>query len=41
MAKVYFDKHKYGWMVKELEDSYYSFKAVNFETNEESNHKCC
>jgi hypothetical protein len=38
MAKVYFDKHKYGWMVKELEDSYYSFKAVNFETNEESNH---
>ena len=38
MAKVYFDKKKYGWMVKELEDSYYSFKAVNFETNEESNH---
>jgi hypothetical protein len=38
MGKVYFDKEKYGiWVVKELED-YYSFKAVNFETNEESNH---
>ena len=38
MGKVYFDKEKYGiWVVEELED-YYSFKAVNFETNEESNH---
>ena len=38
MAKVYFDKEKYGmWVVENLED-YYSFKAVNFETNEESNH---
>ena len=37
MAKVYFDKEKYGmWVVENLED-YYSFKAVNFETNEESN----
>ena len=38
MGKVYFDKEKYGiWVVENLED-YYSFKAVNFETNEESNH---
>ena len=38
MAKVYFDKEKYGmWVVENLED-YYNFKAVNFETNEESNH---
>ena len=38
MRKVYFDKEKYGiWVVEDLED-YYSFKAVNFETNEESNH---
>jgi hypothetical protein len=38
MGKVYFDKVKYGiWVVEDLED-YYSFKAVNFETNEESNH---
>lgn len=38
MAKVYFDKEKYGmWIVENLED-YYEFKAVNFETNEESNH---
>ena len=38
MGKVYFDKEKYGiWVVEDLED-YYSFKAVNFETNEESNH---
>ena len=38
MAKVYFDKEKYGiWVVEDLED-YYNFKAVNFETNEESNH---
>jgi hypothetical protein len=38
MAKVYFDKEKCGiWVVENLED-YYSFKAVNFETNEESNH---
>jgi len=37
MGKVYFDKEKYGiWVVESLED-YYSFKAVNFETNEESN----
>jgi hypothetical protein len=38
MGKVYFDNEKYGiWVVKDLED-YYTFKAVNFETNEESNH---
>lgn len=38
MTKVYFDKEKYGmWVVEDLED-YYEFKAVNFETNEESNH---
>jgi hypothetical protein len=38
MGKVYFDKEKYGiWVVDELED-YYTFKAVNFETNEESSH---
>jgi len=38
MGKVYFDKEKHGiWVVEDLED-YYSFKAVNFETNEESNH---
>jgi len=38
MEKVYFDKEKYGiWVVENLED-YYGFKAVNFETNEESNH---
>jgi hypothetical protein len=38
MEKVYFDNEKYGkWVVKNLED-YYNFKAVNFETNEESNH---
>jgi len=36
MAKVYFDKENH-WVVESLED-YYSFKAVNFETNEESNH---
>jgi hypothetical protein len=38
MGKVYFDKEKYGiWVVEDLED-YYTFKAVNFETNEESSH---
>jgi hypothetical protein len=38
MEKVYFDDEKYGkWIVKDLED-YYNFKAVNFETNEESYH---
>ena len=38
MGKVYFDKEKYGiWIVEDLED-YYTFKAVNFETNEESSH---
>ena len=38
MAKVYFDKEKYGmWVVEDLED-YYEFKAVDFQTNEESNH---
>ena len=38
MNKVYFDKEKYGmWVVENLED-YYSFKAVNFETKEESIH---
>ena len=37
MVKVYFDKENHGhWVVESLED-YYSFKAVNFETNEESN----
>jgi len=37
MAKVYFEKEKYGiWVVEDLED-YYNFKAVNFETKEESN----
>jgi hypothetical protein len=35
MAKVYFDKENH-WVVESLED-YYSFKAVNLETNEESN----
>ena len=38
MAKVYFDKEKYGiWVVEDLED-YYEFKAVDFKTNEESKH---
>ena len=38
MTKVYFDKEKYGiWVVEDLED-YYEFKAVDFKTNEESNH---
>lgn len=38
MNKVYFDKEKYGqWLVDELEDFYF-FKAVDFQTNEESNH---
>jgi len=38
MRKVFFDKEKYGiWIVESLED-YYTFKAVNFETNEESSH---
>ena len=38
MAKVYFDKVKYGmWVVEDLED-YYEFKAVDFQTKEESNH---
>jgi hypothetical protein len=38
MTKVYFDKEKYGiWVVESLED-YYEFKAVDFQTNEESNH---
>jgi hypothetical protein len=38
MAKVYFEKEKYGmWVVEDLED-YYEFKAVDFQTNEESNH---
>ena len=38
MSKVYFDKEKYGiWVVDSLED-YYEFKAVDFQTNEESNH---
>jgi hypothetical protein len=38
MEKVYFDKEKYGqWIVIELED-FYHFKAVNFQTNEESYH---
>jgi hypothetical protein len=38
MTKVYFDKERYGvWVVETLED-YYEFKAVDFQTNEESNH---
>ena len=38
MVKVYFEKEKYGhWVVESLEDYYY-FKAVDFQTNEESNH---
>ena len=38
MVKVYFDKENHGhWVVKSLEDYYY-FKAVDFQTNEESNH---
>jgi len=35
MDKVYFNKDYYGcWWLKELTDIY-SFKAVNFQTNEE------
>lgn len=35
MYKVYFNKNYYGcWWLKELTDIY-SFKAVNFQTNEE------
>jgi hypothetical protein len=38
MVKVYFDKENHGhWVVESLEDYYY-FKAVDFQTNEESNH---
>ena len=38
MVKVYFDKENHGhWVVKSLEDYYY-LKAVDFQTNEESNH---
>jgi hypothetical protein len=37
MAKVYFEEEKFGvWVVDDLED-YYEFKAVEFQTNEESN----
>lgn len=34
MNKVYFDKEKKHWFVNEPEDIY-SFKSVNYETNEE------
>jgi hypothetical protein len=37
MGKVYFDKDKNEWVVYQLED-YYSFKCINCQTNEESNH---
>jgi hypothetical protein len=37
MKKVYFSKEGNGLFVDSLED-YYNFKAVNFETKEESNH---
>lgn len=38
MSRVYFDKEKYGqWLVDELED-FYMFKAVDFQTNKESDH---
>jgi hypothetical protein len=35
MAKVYYDKEKNNWFIDSLED-YYMFKAINSETNEES-----
>jgi hypothetical protein len=34
MNKIYFDKEKKVWFVNEPEDLY-SFKSVNYETNEE------
>jgi hypothetical protein len=34
MNKVYFDSEKKVWFVNEPED-FYSFKSVNYETNEE------
>lgn len=34
MNKVYFDSEKKCWFVSEPED-FYSFKSVNYETNEE------
>lgn len=38
MNKVYFDKEKYGqWVVEDLED-FYMFKAIDFQTNQESEH---
>lgn len=36
MNKVYFNKEKKVWFVNEPED-FYSFKSVNYETNEEIN----
>lgn len=36
MNKVYFDKEKKVWFVNETED-FYSFKSVNYKTNEEEN----
>lgn len=35
MNKVYFDSEKKVWFVSEPED-FYSFKAINYETNEET-----
>lgn len=37
MNKVYFDSEKKYWFVSEPED-FYSFKSINFETNEEVKH---
>ena len=37
MSRVYFDKEKKVWFVDELED-FYMFKAIDFQTNEESDH---
>jgi len=37
MNRVYFDSEKKKWFVDELED-YYMFKAVDFQSNQESDH---
>lgn len=37
MNRVYFDKEENGWFVDSLED-YYMFKAVDFQTKQESDH---
>jgi hypothetical protein len=37
MARVYFNKEKNYWFVNELTD-YYLFKAVDYKTNQESEH---